>query len=115
MEGIGVVSRPIGVGAQAASDATFSKPGRYHLKLTFEDGSDKQLFNATGGAPYTSEMAVEVIGRAREEDTPGDTIEVSLPGVPEEPPSTPLLAGVGGALAVVGFGAGALVLWRRRA
>ena len=70
VDGVGVVSRPIGVGAQAAPDATFSKPGRYYLKLTFEDGSDKPLFNATGGAPYTSEMAVEVFGRAREEDSP---------------------------------------------
>ena len=34
---------------------------------------------------------------------------------PNEPPSTPLLAGVGGGLAGLGFAGGALVLWRRRA
>ena len=34
---------------------------------------------------------------------------------PEEPPSTALLALVGGGLAALGFGAGAVFLWRRRA
>ena len=68
VDGMGVVTRPIGVGEQAEPDATFTKPGRYYLKLGFEDTSDKALFNATGGSPYTSEMAVEVFGRAREEE-----------------------------------------------
>ena len=34
---------------------------------------------------------------------------------PDEPPSAPLLAGVGGGLAGLGFAGGALLLWRRRA
>ena len=61
--GIGVVSRPVGVGAQAAPDAPFSKPGRYYLKVGLRDSDDKTLFEATGGRPYELEMAVEVLGR----------------------------------------------------
>jgi hypothetical protein len=115
--GLGVVSRPIGVGAQAGPDAPFSKPGRYYLKLTLEDSPDKALYGATGGQPYTSEMAVEILGRGRAEKQP-EKAGVKLPGetiTPEEPPSTALLAAVGGGLAAFGFGAAALAMWRRKA
>ena len=119
VSGMGVVSRPIGVGEQADADAPFSKPGRYYLKLTLEDSSDKALYNATGGRPYTSEMQVEVLGRGRDEKEPKqDPQDPGLPQgtiTPEEPPGTALLAGVGGGLAVFGFAAGAVALWRRRA
>ena len=117
VDGVGVVSRPIGVGDQADADAAFAKPGRYYLKLSFEDNDSKDLYNATGGKPYTSEMAVEILGRGRGEkaperpkQTPSDSTIAT-----QEPPSTPLLAAVGGGLAAVGFAAGALLLWRRRA
>ena len=114
VSGVGVVSRPIGVGGQAAADAPFSKPGRYYLKLSLEDSTDKALFNATGGQPYTSEMSVEVLGRGREEKQP-QTAKTEAVDTPDEPPSAPLLAGVGGGLAAAGFAGGALMLWRRRA
>ena len=117
VDGLGVVSRPIGVGSQTAADASFAKPGRYYLKLKLEDSPDKALYNATGGQPYTSEMAVEVLGRGRDEK-PAKGEDKQLPAAsitPEEPPSSGLLAGVGGGLAIVGFAAGALALWRRRA
>lgn len=117
IEGIGVVSRPIGVGEQAAADAPFSKPGRYYLKLTFEDTTDKQLYNATGGQPYTSEMAVEILGRGRKEPPPKTepSSDPATPAAPQEPPGAPVLAGVGGGLAALGFAIGAVLLWRRRA
>jgi hypothetical protein len=116
VQGIGVVSRPIGVGDQAAADAPFSKPGRYYLKLTFEDTASKALYDATGGQPYTSEMAIEVLGSGRDEKAPErkNEIDVTQPGQPEEPPAPALLTGVGGGLAVLGFAGGAVVLWRRR-
>ena len=118
VDGLGVVGRPVGVGDQADENASFSKPGRYYLKLTLEDSSDKALFDATGGQPYTSEMAVEILGRGRDEKQTGkepeDTKLESVVSGPEEPPGTPLLAGVGGGLAAFGFAAGALALWRRR-
>ena len=63
VDGFGVVSRPIGVGAQADPDARFSQPGRYYLKLALKDTDAKDLFNATGGQPYPVELAVEVLGR----------------------------------------------------
>jgi von Willebrand factor type A domain len=117
VDGVGVVSRPIGVGDQADADAAFAKPGRYYLKLSFEDNDSKDLYNATGGQPYTSEMAVEILGRGRGE-RPNKQGDEKLPEAtitPQEPPSTPLLAAVGGGLAAFGFAAGALLLWRRRA
>ena len=110
-----MVSRPIGVGGQAAADAPFSKPGRYYLKLGLEDSTDKALFNATGGQPYTSEMSVEVLGRGREEKQQPTATKTEAVDTPDEPPSAPLLAGVGGGLAAAGFAGGALLLWRRRA
>ena len=117
VQGIGVVSRPIGVGEQAAADAPFSKPGRYYLKLTFDDTPDKALYQATGGQAYTSEMAIEVLGRGRDEKPPEEKkneIDTKVPGAPEEPPAAALLAGVGVALAALGFAGGAVALWRRR-
>ena len=116
--GVGVVSRPIGVGEQADADKPFNQPGRYYLKLALEDSSEKELYNATGGQPYTSEMQVEVLGRGRDEKDPQAQQDPELPAgtiTPEEPPSTALLALVGGGLAALGFGAGAVFLWRRRA
>ena len=116
VDGLGVVSRPIGVRDQAAPDASFAKPGRYYLKLKLEDSADKGLFNATGGQPYTSEMAVEILGRARDEQQPKPkgAQPPTAAITPQEPPSSALLAVVGGGLAALGFAAGALVLWRRR-
>ena len=61
----GVVSRPIGVGEQADPDEPFSKPGRYYLAVKLDDSDDKARYEATGGKPYTSELAVEVLGRRR--------------------------------------------------
>ena len=63
-------------------------------------------------------MAVEVLGRGRDEKAPEKPAEAKLPEgtiTPEEPPSAALLAGVGGGLAALGFGAAALAMWRRRA
>ena len=90
--------------------------GALLLKLKLQDSPDKALYSATGGQPYTSEMAVEVLGRGRDE-TPAKGKDRPLPAAsitPEEPPSSALLAGVGGGLAIAGFAAGALALWRRR-
>ena len=44
-----------------------------------------------------------------------DTTKTEAVDTPDEPPSAPLLAGVGGGLAAAGFAGGALMLWRRRA
>ncbi|HET6546841.1 MAG TPA: hypothetical protein VFG79_00200, partial [Solirubrobacter sp.] len=116
----GVVSRPIGVGEQADPDEPFSKPGRYYLKVSLEDSDDKMLYDATGGRPYTSELAVEVLGRGKGEPPPKPQEEPERSGLPaasstpEEPPSAALLAGVGGGLAALGFAGGAMALWRRR-
>ena len=71
--GLGVVSRPIGVGEQAEPDAPFTKPGRYYLKLALEDTSDKAALQRHRRQPYTSEMAVEVLGRGRNEKQPKHT------------------------------------------
>ena len=106
------------MGEQADADKPFNKPGRYYLKLALEDSSEKELYNATGGQPYTSEMQVEILGRGRDEKDPQAQQDPALPAgtiTPEEPPSTALLALVGGGLAALGFGAGAVFLWRRRA
>ncbi len=119
--GIGVVSRPIGVGAQAAADEPFSQPGRYYLRLELDDTDDKALYNATGGQPYEVEMAVEVLGRRGgsvpppsgkpgKPDTEGPK---PAPG-PAEPPAPALLTLVGGGVAALGFGGGLAAVRRRR-
>jgi len=121
--GIGVVSRPVGVGAQAAPDAPFSKPGRYYLKLKLNDSDDKTLFDATGGRPYEVELAVEVLGRkggttpppeegssSPADALPGDTVSART-----EPPAPALLGLVGGGLAALGLGGGLAVRRRRGA
>jgi Mg-chelatase subunit ChlD len=122
VKGFGVVSRPIGVGAQAAADEPFSQPGRYYLKVSLNDTADKALFNATGGQPYPVELSVTVLGRhggnpspskgpqpgSRQGPTPAAAVS------PNEPPSTALLVLVAVALAALGF-AGGVALRRRRA
>jgi hypothetical protein len=118
VDGMGVVSRPIGVGAQADSSQPFSKPGRYYLKLALEDSSDKALFNAMGGKPVDAELAVEVLGRkggkpAQEPEPAKATPQPA--NTPNEPPSPAVLTLVGGGLAAAGFaGAGVLSFRRRR-
>jgi hypothetical protein len=125
VDGFGVVSRPIGVGAQAAPDARFSQPGRYYLKLALKDTDAKDLFNATGGQPYPVELAVEVLGRHGGNPAPSKGPQPKGPetsggptpaGVasPNQPPATALLVLVGGGLAALGF-AGGVALRRRRA
>jgi len=121
--GIGVVSRPIGVGEQAAAEQPFSTPGRYYLKHELKDTSDKALFNATGGRPYEVEMAVEILGRRggaiappqEGSSEPAGAVRETRTAGPADPPSPALLALVGGGVAVFGFGAGAAALRRRRA
>lgn len=121
VDGFGVVSRPIGVGAQADPGARFAQPGRYYLKLALKDTDAKDLFNATGGQPYPVELAVEVLGRhggapvPSKGPQPGSGVPTPA-GVaaPNEPPATALLVLVGGGLAAVGF-AGGVALRRRRA
>jgi hypothetical protein len=125
VDGLGVVSRPIGVGGQADPDEPFSQPGRYYLKLALEDTDAKDLFNATGGQPYPVELAVEVLGRHGGAPAPSkgpqpkgsDSSSGPTPaGVasPNEPPATALLVLIGGGLAALGF-AGGVALRRRRA
>jgi hypothetical protein len=128
VDGIGVVSRPIGVGDQADPNQPFSQPGRYYLRLKFTDNSDKALFNATGGQPYAVELQVAVLGRRGGVPSPATT-PTSRPAAanptpagpappavvtPQQPPSGALLAAVGFGLAGIGFGGGAGVWWRRR-
>ncbi|MBW3653517.1 MAG: VWA domain-containing protein [Actinobacteria bacterium] len=119
VDGLGVVSRPIGVGDQADPARPFSEPGRYLLKLELEDSSSKDLFQATGGAPVTLELAVDVLGRrgadpgAGEPAKPGGPSLPAAPAAPDEPPSAPLLAAIGGGAGALGFLAG-MVAWRRR-
>lgn len=120
--GIGVVSRPIGVGAQAEPEQPFSEPGRYYLKFTFADSDDKALFDATGGQPYDVEMAVEVLGREggspaapKADSDPAEVARPPEPAGPAEPPPTALLAGVGGGVTLLGFAGGLAALRRRRA
>jgi hypothetical protein len=114
VDGMGVVSRPIGVGEQANPDEPFSTPGRYYLKLALSDSSDKALFNAAGGKPFEAELSVEVLGRkggkpAKEPPRPQATLR------PDEPPSPAVLTVVGGGLAAAGFaGAGVMTVRRRR-
>jgi von Willebrand factor type A domain len=123
--GIGVVSRPIGVGQQADPDQPWSKPGRYYLKVQFKDDSSKDLFNATCGQPYAVELNVSVLGRRGGVPAPAATptgkpapapTTPALPAVatPRQPPSAALLGAVGFGLAAVGFGGGAGAWWRRR-
>ena len=121
MDGFGVVSRPIGVGAQADPDARFSQPGRYYLKLALKDTDAKDLFNATGGQPYPVELAVEVLGRHGGAPAPSKGPQPAGSGPtpagvasPNEPPATALLVLIGGGLAALGF-AGGVALRRRRA
>ncbi|HEX5898053.1 MAG TPA: VWA domain-containing protein [Solirubrobacteraceae bacterium] len=121
VDGFGVVSRPIGVGAQADPGARFSQPGRYYLKLALKDTDAKDLFNATGGQPYPVELAVEVLGRHGGAPAPSKGPQPGSGGptpagiaAPNEPPATALLVLVGGGLAAVGF-AGGVALRRRRA
>lgn len=123
VEGIGAVSRPIGVGGQADPAQPFSRPGRYYLRLKFTDTTDKALYNDTGGQPYAAELEVSVLGRRggvpSPASTPSGKATPSVPTAPavagpQQPPSAALLVGVGGGLAAIGFGAGAGAWWRRR-
>jgi hypothetical protein len=124
VDGLGVVSRPIGVGAQAASDMPFSQPGTYYLKVRLQDTDDKALFNVTGGQPYPVELAVTVLGRhggnpspaKRPKPGPNPSQGPTPAGVatPNEPPATALLVLIGGGLAALGFVAGGAALRRRR-
>jgi len=124
VDGLGVVSRPIGVGGQANPDEPFSKPGRYYLKLGLEDDSSKSLFDAVGGEPIDVELSVEVLGREGGSPAPpsddgdadsddGDGPSVPATATPDEPPGAALLAAVAFGLGALGF-AGGLVLLRRR-
>jgi len=123
VDGLGVVSRPIGVGGQAASDQPFSQPGAYFLKLKLNDSSDKALFDVTGGQPYPVELAITVLGRhggnpSTSGPKPGRPNRgPAAPSVvtPNKPPATILLVLIGGGLAAAGFLAGGAVLRRRRA
>jgi hypothetical protein len=121
VDGLGVVSRPIGVGAQAASDMPFSQPGRYYLKLALKDSDDKALFNVTGGQPYPAELAVTVLGRHGGNPSPskgpkptGPNPSQAAVATPNEPPATALLILVGAGLAALGFAAGGAALRARR-
>jgi hypothetical protein len=122
VDGLGVVSRPIGVGAQAASDMPFSQPGTYYLKLSLRDSDDKALFDVTGGRPYPTELAVTVLGRhggnpaPSKGSRPGPSPGAAAASVasPNTPPATILLVLVGGGLAALGFAAGAGALRARR-
>jgi Mg-chelatase subunit ChlD len=125
VDGLGVVSRPIGVGAQAASDMPFSQPGTYYLKLALKDTPDKALFDVTGGQPYPVELALAVLGRHGGNPAPSKGSKPSGPkpnagptpaGVasPNEPPATALLLLIGGGLAALGFAGGAALRARRR-
>jgi hypothetical protein len=125
VNGFGVVSRPIGVGAQAASNQPFSQPGRYYLKLRLNDTDGKDLFNATGGQPYPVELAVAVLGRhggnpglskgpQPSGSTPSQGPTPAGVASPNEPPATALLVLVGGGLAALGFAGGAALRRRGR-
>jgi hypothetical protein len=121
VDGMGVVSRPVGVGAQAASDMPFSQPGRYYLKLGLKDSADKALYNVTGGQPYPVELAIAVLGRHGGNPSPSKGPAPSSGGpepagvaAPNEPPATALLLLIGGGLAALGFFAGGAVLRARR-
>jgi von Willebrand factor type A domain len=117
VDGLGVVSRPIGVGEQADASQPFSKPGRYYLKLVLDDDSDKTLYNATGGKPYDAELSIEVLGRkgGKPAKEPTKLKQASALDTPNEPPSPAVLTLVGGGLAAAGFaGAGVLSFRRRR-
>jgi von Willebrand factor type A domain len=126
VDGLGVVSRPIGVGAQAASDMPFSQPGTYYLKLKLQDTPDKALFNVTGGQPYPVELSVAVLGRHGGNPAPSKGPKPGGPNPsqgpapasvasPNEPPATALLVLIGGGLAALGFlGGGAALRARRR-
>jgi von Willebrand factor type A domain len=125
VDGLGVVSRPIGVGAQTSSSEPFSQPGRYYLKLALEDTGDKALYNVTGGQPYPVELAVTVLGRHGGNPAPSKGPKPSGPspsegptpaGVasPNQPPATALLVLVGGGLAALGFAGGVALRARRR-
>jgi hypothetical protein len=120
-DGMGVVSRPVGVGAQAASDKAFSQHGRYYLKLGLKDSADKALYNVTGGQPYPVEPAITVLGRHGGNPSPSKGPTPSSGGpepagvaAPNEPPATALLVLVGGGLAALGFFAGGAMLRARR-
>ena len=115
---LGVVSRPIGVGEQAEEGQPFSKPGRYYLKVGFEDSSEKALYNATGGKPYDAELAVEVLGRvgqgSRRRSPSAKATPAQASFAPNEPPSAAILTLVGGGLAAAGFAGAAVFTFRRR-
>lgn len=116
---LGVVSRPIGVGEQAAEGQPFAEPGRYYLKVGFEDSSEKSLYNATGGQPYEAELAVDVLGRTgkepgKQEPPEPEATPVQASFTPQAPPSAALLTLVGGGLAAAGFAGAAVISVRRR-
>ena len=114
---LGAVSRPIGVGEQAEEGQPFSKPGRYYLKVGFEDSSEKALYNLTGGKPYDAEFAVEVLGRSGKQPAKEPTQKVTpaqASFAPNEPPSAAILTLVGGGLAAAGFAGAAVFTFRRR-
>ena len=95
VDGMGVVSRPIGVGEQAEPRTPFSKPGRYYLKLALEDSSDKALYNATGGQPYrrrARDRGARAQGRGKAgRRSPSDRRHRSRSTRPNEPPSAAVL------------------------
>ncbi len=124
VDGEGVVSRPIGVGAQAQDTEPFHRPGRYFLKLKLTDNDSKDLFNAIGGKPVELELSVEVLGRkggAPPPATPGGGTTaiprapspLKAAAAPDEPPSAPLLALIGLGTGALGVAIGAAT-WRRR-
>jgi Mg-chelatase subunit ChlD len=123
VDGLGVVSRPIGVGGQASSDQPFSQPGTYFLKLKLNDSADKALFDVTGGQPYPVELAITVLGRHGANPStsgpkparPSSGRAAPSVATPNKPPATILLVLVGGGLAAAGFVAGGAALRRRRA
>jgi hypothetical protein len=116
VDGLGVVSRPIGVGQQAAATAPFSRPGRYRLRLKLQDTGAKDLYDVTGGQPYEVELAVEVLGRRGGDPAPSNGPRPPTPAAiaPNEPPATLLLVVIAGGLAALGFAGGAALLGRGR-
>ena len=111
------MSRPIGVGEQAEEGQPFSKPGRYYLKVGFEDSSEKALYNLTGGKPYDAELAVEVLGRSGKAAGEGARAEGdACAGLirPERAAERGILTLVGGGLAAAGFAGAAVFTFRRR-
>ena len=93
VDGLGVVSRPIGVGEQADADAPFSKPGRYYLKLALEDSTRQGALQRDRRQAVHAELSVEVLGRraaSREAAEAGEATPQAV-DTPDEPPSPAVL------------------------